>query len=105
MIALATSNVPSRAVMPVPPVGDQDARVVRRHLSLDPEADLRRLVFHDRLAGDDVPGRLEQRHDGRAAGVGRLGAGVADRQDGAADRSRGLGAMFRVAHAKRGGRA
>ena len=70
---------------------DQDARVVRRHLPLDPGADLGRLVAHDGLAGDDVAGRFEQRHDRRAAGVGGLGAGVADRQHRAADRRRAPG--------------
>ena len=80
---------------------DQDARVVRRHLPLDPGADLGRLVAHDGLAGDDVAGRFEQGHDRRAARVGGLGAGVADRQHRAADGRGRLGAVFGVAHAGR----
>ena len=86
--------------MPVPPV------VIRMRARRPRPA---RSIQHRTSAGSSRtivlpvttwPGRLEQRHDRRAARVGGLGAGVADGEHGAADGRRRLGAVFGVAHAE-----
>ena len=64
-------------------------------LALD---DISRLVANDSVAGNEVSGAFEPIADRASAGVGLLGAGVADGDDVAADRLRCLRLVFARAH-------
>src|SRR5204863_6871150 len=77
---------------------DHDLYAGRGELLLDRRPYGARVVFDDGAAGDLMAARSQEVHNRTPAGVGGFVAGIADRQDEAAHRPRGVLFVFEMAH-------
>ena len=96
--ASIASNVPSREVMPVPPVVMMILRPRVGELLAHPSGDLGRLVLHDGVARHFMTRLLEQRSNRCPAGVSVRCTGVADRQHITGDRRGRVRLVLCMAH-------
>ena len=96
--ASIASNVVSRDVMPGAAGGDDHLHFGLASWSPIADAHLVRLVAHDLAPGHLVAAGPEQVEDRAPAGVGGLGAGVADRQDVAVGHGGRLRLVLQMSH-------